>query len=59
MPAVLERARRGDRSAPKKSANAAASRPRDAIAIEAMHLLGRWQRVSSRHLAFTMGCACA
>ncbi len=59
MPAVLERARRGDRSAPKKSANVAASRPRDAIAIEAMHLLGRWQRVSSRHLAFTMGCACA
>ena len=63
MSAVLERARRGDRSAPKKSANAAASRPRDAsaiaIAIEAMHLLGRWQRVSSRHLAFTMGCACA
>ena len=59
MPAVLERARRGDRSAPKKSANAAAPRPRDAIAIEAMHLLGRWQRVSSRHLAFTMGCACA
>jgi len=58
MPAVLERARRGTASAPKNSSNAAASRPRDELAIAAMHLLGRWQRVSSRHLAFTMGCAC-
>jgi len=58
MPAVLEHARRGAASAQKNSANAAASRPRDELAIEAMHLLGRWQRVSSRHLAFTMGCAC-
>ena len=54
-------ARRAMRSdgARKPAARAAADRDaRAGLAVAALQLLGRWQRVCSGHLSFTNGCAC-
>ena len=43
----------------KATSRGAASRDASAgLAVAALQLLGRWQRVCSGHLSFTNGCAC-
>ncbi len=48
---VRARARSGGARAHAPSASAA-------LAVQALQLLGRWQRVSSGHIALATGCAC-
>lgn len=40
------------------TAGKAARDARAGLAVAALRLLGRWQRVCSGHLSFTNGCAC-
>ena len=63
MAAVVTRSRvRGEASAGstrKPAPIAKAERgARAGLAVAALQLLGRWQRVCSGHLSFTNGCAC-
>lgn len=55
-------ARRSGPARPRGSAQPSGSaQPRGAragLAVAALQLLGRWQRVCSGHLSFTNGCAC-
>ncbi len=39
--------------------NRATAATETSIAVDALGLLGRWQRVRNGHLAFTSGCACS
>jgi len=55
--------RRGNRArisstASSHAASALAKRDVLALSLEAVQLLGRWQRVCNSHISFTMGCAC-
>ena len=45
------------RSRPRK-ARPEAHPARAALAVQALQLLGRWQRVSSGHIGLAAGCAC-
>ena len=56
MTAVLE-APAAARARPRR-ARAEARRPGAAVAVHALQLLGRWQRVSSGHIALAAGCSC-
>ena len=52
------RAVRSDQARKPATVAKAASDARAGLAVAALQLLGRWQRVCSGHLSFTNGCAC-
>ena len=49
---------RGGAARAAANSRAASDAAHTAIAVQAMQLLGRWQRVRNGHLALSAGCAC-
>lgn len=58
MPAAATPSRDRQPRPARRGAVSVADSARADLALGALRLLGRWQRVSSGHLWFTNGCAC-